>query len=76
MKFVNLAQKLRAHPDFKEKYAENPDPQNADIAFRKMFDEVMAKERKNELDLYRLIAKDDAFRLAMLDTLKRVLGVG
>jgi type I restriction enzyme R subunit len=76
VKFVNLAQKLRAHPDFKTKYADNPDSQNADIAFNKMFDEVMAKDRKNEMDLYRLIAKDDAFRVAMLDTLKRVLGVG
>jgi type I restriction enzyme R subunit len=65
---------MRAHPDFKEKYADNPDAQNADIAFQKIFTDVMSKERKNELDLYRLIAKDDAFRLAMLDTLKRVLG--
>lgn len=76
VKFVNIAQKMRAHPDFKTKYADNPDAQNADIALHKIFNEVMAKERKNELDLYRLIAKDDAFRTAMLDTLKRVLGVG
>ena len=76
VKFVTIAQKMRAHPDFKTKYADNPDSQNADIAFRQMFEEVMSKERKNELDLYRLIAKDDAFRVAMLDTLKRVLGGG
>lgn len=74
VKFVNIAQKMRTHPDFKTKYADNPDSQNADIAFRQMFEDVMSKERKNELDLYRLIAKDDAFRMAMLDTLKRVLG--
>jgi type I restriction enzyme R subunit len=74
VKFVNIAQKMRTHPDFKTKYADNPDSQNADIAFRQMFEDVMSKERKNELDLYRLIAKDDAFRVAMLDTLKRVLG--
>jgi type I restriction enzyme R subunit len=76
VKFVNIAQKMRTHPDFKTKYADNPDSQNADIAFRQMFEDVMSKERKNELDLYRLIAKDDAFRMAMLDTLKRVLGAG
>ena len=76
VKFVNIAQKMRTHPDFKTKYADNPDSQNADIAFRQMFEDVMSKERKNELDLYRLIAKDDAFRVAMLDTLKRVLGAG
>lgn len=76
VKFVTIAAKMRNHPDFQKKYAQNPDTQNADIAFRQMFDEVMSKERKNELDLYRLIAKDDAFRMAMLDTLKRVLSVG
>ncbi len=73
VKFVNLAQSMKLHPDFKEKYSENGDTQNREIAFNKIFDEVMSKQRKSELDLYRLIAKDDAFKLAMQDTLKRIL---
>jgi type I restriction enzyme, R subunit len=60
---------------FKQKYAENPDVQNREIAFRKIFDDVMAKQRKTELDLYRLISKDDAFRIALQDTLKRMLNL-
>ena len=72
-KFVHLAQSMRTHPDYQEKYSENPDFQNREIAFKKIFDEVMAKQRKSELDLYRLIAKDDAFKVAMQDTLKRIL---
>lgn len=75
VKFVNIAQSMQAHPDFKEKYSENPDPQNRDYAFMKIFDEVMSKQRKTELDLYRLISKDDAFRIAMQDTLKRILRI-
>jgi type I restriction enzyme R subunit len=43
VKFVNIAQSMRIHPDFKEKYSENPDVQNREIAFRKIFDEVMGK---------------------------------
>lgn len=74
-KFVNIAQNMRAHPDFKAKYADNPDTQNRDMAFMRMFEEVMSKQRKNELDLYRLITKDDAFKVAMQDTLKRMLMV-
>ena len=74
-KFVNIAQNMRAHPDFKAKYADNPDTQNRDMAFTRMFEEVMSKQRKNELDLYRLITKDDAFKTAMQDTLKRMLVV-
>ena len=73
VKFINLAQKMRNHPDFKEKYEENTDTQNREIAFKKIFDEVMAKQRRNELDLYRLIAQDESFKIAMQDTLKRIL---
>ena len=73
VKFVNLAQKMKQHPDFKEKYEENSDAQNRDIAFNKIFDDVMGKQRKNELDLYRLVSKDEVFKQAMRDTIKRML---
>jgi type I restriction enzyme R subunit len=75
VKFVNLVNSIRLHPDFKTKYEDNQDIQNRDIAFNKIFDDVMSKQRKTELDLYRLISKDDAFRIAMLDTLKRMLQI-
>lgn len=75
VKFVNIAQGIRQHPDFQEKYADNADVQNREIAFRKIFDDVMSNQRKSELDLYRLLAKDDAFKLAMQDTLKRMLSL-
>ena len=74
-KFVNLAQKMKEHSDFKEKYADNSDLQNREIAFSKIFDEVMGKQRKNELDLYRLISQDEGFKIAMQDTIKRMLRV-
>jgi type I restriction enzyme R subunit len=73
VKFVSLAHNMRKHPDFREKYEENPDSQNREIAFKKIFDEVMARQRKSELDLYRLWSKDEAFQVAMLETLKRFL---
>ncbi|MEP7197891.1 MAG: DEAD/DEAH box helicase family protein [Saprospiraceae bacterium] len=72
-KFVNLAQKMKEHSDFKEKYADNSDLQNREIAFSKIFDEVMGKQRKNELDLYRLVSQDEGFKIAMQDTIKRML---
>ena len=75
VKFVSLATHMQAHPDYEEKYAQNGDTINREIAFAKIFNEVMAKQRKNELDLYRMVATDDSFRVAMQDTLKRILGV-
>ncbi len=73
VRLVNLAQRMKSHPDFQEKYADNADSQNREIAFSKIFDEVMAKQRKNELDLYRLLSQDESFKQAMQDTLKRML---
>ena len=73
VKFINLAESMKAHPDFKEKYEENRDVQNREIAFAKIFDEVMMKQRKNEMDLYKLIASDSAFKSAMQDSLRRLL---
>jgi type I restriction enzyme R subunit len=73
VKFVSLAEKMKAHPDFKEKYENNQDAQNREIAFNKIFEEVMGKQRKQELELYRLVSQDEGFKIAMLDTLKRIL---
>ncbi len=75
VKFVSLAQKIQVHPDFKDKYARNSDSQNREIAFNKIFNDVMAQHRKNELDLYKKVTQDDSFRIAMQDTLKRILSV-
>ncbi len=72
-KFVNLAKNMQTHPDFKAKYAENTDIQNRDIAFDKIFTDIMSKQRKLELDLYKKVTQDDSFRIAMQDTLKRIL---
>jgi type I restriction enzyme R subunit len=73
IKFVNLAKSIQAHPDYKEKYSANTDIQNREIAFKKIFDDVMAQQRKLELDLYKKVTQDDSFRIAMQDTLKRIL---
>jgi len=73
VKFVHIAQSMKEHPDFKEKYADNPDSENRDYAFMRIFEEVMAKKRKSELDLYRMISQDSSFKKAMQDTLKRIL---
>ncbi|WP_343585516.1 DEAD/DEAH box helicase family protein [Flavobacterium sp.] len=74
-KFFKWAKNMQTHPDFKSKYAENSDIQNRDLAFDKMFFDVIIRDRKNELDLYKKLTQDDAFRIAMQDTLKRILNI-
>lgn len=73
VKLIHLAESIKAHPDFSEKYKNNPDTTNREIAFAKIFEEVMLKNRQNELELYKLLAGDEAFKTAMQQSLKRVV---
>lgn len=74
VKFIHLADSIKSHPDFTEKYKNNPDTTNRAIAFSKIFEEVMHKNRQSELELYKLLAQDEAFKSAMQQSLKRVVG--
>ena len=76
VKFINLTKSIQSHPDFQPKVVENQDEQNKDLAFKKILDDVMSKQRKQELDLYRLYAKDEAFYQAFFDTMKRMANTG
>jgi type I restriction enzyme R subunit len=75
VKFVNLARKIKEHADYLTKYQNNPDEQNRNIAFNKMFEDVMAQQRKIELDLYRLISTDNSSKMALIDTMKRMVRI-
>lgn len=72
VKFIGLTKSIQAHPDFQPKVVDNADEQNKNLAFQKILDDVMSKQRKQELDLYRLYAKDEAFKTAFFDTMKRM----
>ncbi len=74
VKIIHLANSIKAHPDFSDKYKNNPDTTNREIAFAKIFEEVMLKNRQNELELYKLLANDEAFKSAMRQSLQRVIG--
>jgi len=74
VKFVSLSKSIQQHPDYALKVANNIDVQNKELALRSILDEVMAQQRKNELDLYRLYVQDDGFKQAFYNTMKRMLG--
>ncbi len=75
VKFLTLSKSVQAHPDFKLKVAENLDAQNRELALKKILDEVMAQQRKQELELYKLYAQDASFYQAFLNTMKQVINV-
>lgn len=75
VKFVNIAKHMQAHPDFASKFVNNIDTQTRQLAFEKIFNEVMNRQRRTELDLYKQIAQDEGFKYSFMDSLKQVLGV-
>ncbi|MGM0440366.1 MAG: type I restriction endonuclease subunit R [Chlamydiota bacterium] len=74
VKFVNLAESIRSHPDFETKYKNNDDKQNRELAFEKIFEDVMINNRRNELELYKLLTNDSAFKTAMQQSLRKMIG--
>ena len=77
VKFVTLSRHIQAHLDYQEKVAENKDMQTRDLAFKKILEEIMSQQRQQELELYKLYAKDDAFKVSFFNTMLRMTeGVG
>ncbi len=58
VRFTKIANKIKEHPDFKDKYLNNKDNYTRDLAYKKIFDEVMNRQRRVELELYKKIATD------------------
>jgi type I restriction enzyme R subunit len=73
VKFVNIVNSIRAHPDYSAKYEANFDPHNRSLALKKILDEVMLKRRMDELELYKLFASDPAFKAAWSQNIEHVL---
>lgn len=74
VKFINIAESIKAHPDFESKYQNNPDPHNRGLAFEKMLKEIMLNRRKDELELYKLFANDPAFKASWQQSMEQLIG--
>ncbi len=75
VKFITLIDKVKTHTDFKTKYEQNQDQYTRRLALEKMVAEIMNRERKKELELYKMFAGDEAFRIGMLDSFERALRI-
>lgn len=75
VKLISIQSRVIAHPDFQPKVAENKDFHTRDLAFKKIMDDVMSKQRKADMDMYKLYVHDTAFLQAFMDTMKRMTGV-
>ena len=75
VKFINIAESVKKHSDFKTKYQNNPDSFNRELAFDKMLKEIMLARRKDELELYKLFAGDSAFKASWTQSMQHTVGM-
>jgi len=73
VKVIQISKKLLSHPDIEEKYFNNPDSHTRDLALHNILKEVLNQQRRQELELYKLTAKDESFYQALFDTMKRMI---
>ncbi|MCK9506158.1 MAG: type I restriction endonuclease subunit R [Porticoccaceae bacterium] len=76
VKFINILDSIRTHPDYSAKYGDNQDPYSRSLALEQMLKDVMLKRRKEELELYKLYASDEAFKTAWFQNIERALSRG
>jgi type I restriction enzyme, R subunit len=73
VRLLSMAESIKAHPDYDEKYKNNPDPHNQHLAFEKLFKEIMLQRRKDDLEFYKLFAGDDAFKSSLMQSMQHIV---
>ena len=75
-KFIHIMGRVKAHKDFEENYEKNTDEINRRLAISKIIDEVINNERKKELELYKLFATNETFKLGLMENIEMALRAG
>ena len=70
IRILSMREAMKNHPDFQAKYVDNADPHNKELAFEKMFKEIMLQKRKDDLDFYKLWAADQAFKTSLMNSMR------
>ncbi len=73
IRLLHIIKKIKEHKDFGVKYQNNQDSHTKKIALDSMIREVMNQNRKKELDLYRLYANEDDFKVDIYNYIHRIL---
>ncbi|WP_448091530.1 type I restriction endonuclease subunit R [Pseudomonas lini] len=73
VKFLSIVKGIQEHPDFETKYRKSQDEDHRNLAFEKIFDEVMLMRRRQDLELYRLVASDAALKSTLQGNIRGLL---
>lgn len=73
VKFLSILKGIQEHPDFEPKYQKSQDEDHRALAFEKIFEEVMLMRRRQDLELYRLVASDEALKSSLQQSMRGML---
>jgi type I restriction enzyme R subunit len=75
IKIVNILEHVKSNANYESHVKNNPDQQNRRIAIEALIKEAISKERRRELELYKLYAGDEDFRNSLHEALIRQLSL-
>lgn len=75
IKIINLLEHVRGSAEYETQVRNNADKQNADIALQELISKAVNKERKRDLELYKLYAGDSEFKKALHESMRRILNL-
>ena len=73
VKLIKIMEHVQESAAYKAQVMGNPDEQNRRIALESLISQAVNKERKKDLDLYKVYAGDPDFKKAFEETIIRIL---
>lgn len=73
IKLINILRHVKKNDKYESQVVNNHDEQNRRIALESLIGEAINRERRRELDLYKLYAGDAEFKKALNESIMRIL---
>jgi type I restriction enzyme R subunit len=75
VKLINIMERVQESTAYQAQVVNNPDEQNRRIALASLISQAVNKERKKDLDLYKVYAGDSDFKKAFDESIIRILAL-
>ena len=75
VKLIKIMEHVQESAAYKAQVVDNPDEQNRRIALESLITQAVNKERKKDLDLYKVYAGDPDFKKAFDESIMRILAL-
>lgn len=75
VKIIKILEQIQQSAGYAKQVEGNPDAQNREIALRSLISDAVSKQRRKDLELYKLYAANPEFRQSLEESLMRILAL-